>query len=138
MEGIAEVGSNSGWIATDSYVDVLETWPCINIYMVTDQFTFERQGDCYIRAGCDPLKTKIELPVMIWKGGDYSPAIIKAGTTVYPTSTDGKTYMKFALKDYFEPRDYVEGMIDLTASGSGYSIDGVSEYDCFETVPYAG
>lgn len=138
IDGTVTDVSGSG-VTVSCWVNVFGTWPCVRYYAVTDDFSFKPSGDFYIDTTyIDPLITKSELPVEIWKGGDYVRVTIEEGTSIIPYSTDGETYMNFRIKDYFKPEEYAEGRICFTIEDYIYFIGGVSEYDCFEEVPYAG
>ncbi len=120
-------------VTVNNFVDALGTWACSITYTITDDFEFYPVTDMQIdMSWSDPLVTTIELPVEMGGGGAYTPATLKPGTAVYPVSTDGLTYMNFRLKDFSE------GRIWFTISDYQFFINGVSDYDCFEIVPYAG
>lgn len=121
------------YVTTDGWVDALGTWGCTRIYGITDSFAFEPLNDYQIDMTYrDPLITKIKLPAEIWENDKYIAATLGAGTAVYPTATDGETYMLFKLDDGRE------GKISFTRQDYECYIGGVNENDCFETVPYAG
>lgn len=74
-----------------------------------------------------------ELPVLMMSdNGTYEESTLPAGTKYIPYATDGETYMKFALTTG------AEGMFEITKEDYVNYIGGISEYDCFEMLPYAG
>lgn len=56
------------------------------------------------------------------------------GTVFYPRKTDGGTMMEMELED---GRICIV-LLEKSRDSGGYMINGVSEYDCFENLPYAG
>lgn len=81
------------------------------------------------------LTAKRNLKVQLHMTGrdETVETVIRKGTVLYPVRTDGETVMEFETED---------GRIcDLFLERNGFGsfdIDGVSEYDCFESLPYAG
>lgn len=74
-----------------------------------------------------------ELPVkMLNKDGNYEESTLPAGTKYIPYATDGSSYMKFTLTSG------AKGMLEITQEDYVKYIGGVSEYECFEMLPYAG
>lgn len=63
---------------------------------------------------------------------DGEKITIPAGTKLYPRSTDGKSWMLAEREDGSLCRIFAEG------EPYALTIDGVSEYDCFENLFYAG
>lgn len=76
-----------------------------------------------------------ELPVtMIKEDGSEENEKLPAGTNYYVRATDQESFVEFELEDGRTCRMSVK----KSDSGWGFTIDGVSEEDCFEFVPYAG
>lgn len=123
--------------AVNSWIDALGTWQTVGYYNVTDDFKLESALDPYIHTGQEPLVTKRPIKAEVWKEGEYIKVTLEAGTSLDLYQTDGKTYMTFSLKDYFEDGSSAEGTLYFTKKGNECFIDGVSEYDCFVNVPYA-
>ncbi|MGE5494477.1 MAG: hypothetical protein ACM3S4_04125 [Burkholderiales bacterium] len=120
-------------ITVDGYVDALGTWFFTCLYDITDDFKFEAATDMMIdMTDRDPLVTKASIPVEILEGGEYFPGTIDPGTKIYPAATDGASFVFFRLDDG------TEGKIIFTRDGYESFIGGVSENDCFESVPYVG
>lgn len=124
-------------------VDILGSWWCKTEYALSNSgFGFERAQGSVWAYDYDPsapdcweygvLVTKAEFPVRM--DGTASDASLPIGTKLKPTETDGKTYLRFITMDG------AEGVVNVTFNegGWGYSISGMDENDCFETVPYAG
>ena len=119
--------------AVSDYVNALGTWMGSRSYELTDGYAFEPEGGFKIDMdGPEPLKTIVKLPVELLKNGTYKSAVLDAGTEIYPVSTDAETYMNFRLGDG------TEGRITFTITNYECMIDGMSEFDCFEDLPYAG
>lgn len=128
--------SNDAFIA-NAYVYVLGTYNSSRTYTfsegtlqpVEERFTFAGMEGNPDRTG---LVLKSELTVLVEENGTMVEEKLPAGTTIYPVNSDGETVVGFELEDgtygeiTFERRD-----------GTIY-IDGVSEYDLFDELPYAG
>jgi hypothetical protein len=120
-------------VTLNGYVDALGTWSYSRLFNLTDAFVFEQATDMMIdMKGRGPLVTKADIPVEMLVGGEYTPATLEAGTAVYPEATDGSSFVLFKLDDG------TEGRIVFTVSDYEHFIGGVSEYDCFVELPYAG
>lgn len=141
--GLKPVAAGSvGGIATDvsygnvtvsDYVDAIGTWAYTRLYNITDGFAFEPATDMMIdMTDRDPLVTKIEIPVEMLVGGEYTPGKLKPGTEVYPVATDGSTFLFFNLGDG------TEGRINFYLADYECYIDGLNVFQCFVDVPYAG
>jgi hypothetical protein len=78
------------------------------------------------------LTSSLDLQVWLETEDGLEEAYYPAGTVFYPRSTDGETYLEAALEDGTLCQIQVE-----EKDGINY-INGVSEYDCFELLPYAG
>ena len=128
--------SNHAFIV-NTHVDALGTYSSKRTYTfsegklqpVEERFTFaSREADPYLNG----IVLKKELTVSIDEDGTMIEKELKAGTTLYPVNSDGETVVGFELEDgtygeiTFERQDYT------------IYIDGVSEYDLFELLPYAG
>lgn len=94
-----------------------------------ERFTFASRKEEPSRTG---IVLKKELSVCIDEDGTMTETKLDAGTTLYPVNSDGETVVGFELEDgtygeiTFERQEYI------------IYIDGVSEYDLFEELPYAG
>ena len=88
----------------------------------TDYFTMEQS--------MPPLISKIPLTVKMLPGNDSET--LEAGTKFYFLRTDNESYVDMRLEDGRECRIWVE-----RAEWELY-VNGVSEYECFENLMYAG
>ncbi len=66
--------------------------------------------------------------------GEKTDEKLPKGTIFRPFETDGETVMEFVLED----GRHCELPLKRNDDGFSYSIRGISEYDCFENLPYAG
>ena len=61
---------------------------------------------------------------------------LPAGSHIVLTATDGETYVKFTIQETGQT-----GVLNVERNETDYyklTIDGMSEYECFEDLPYAG
>lgn len=81
------------------------------------------------------LTTKKNLKVQLHMSGsdETVETIIRKGTVLYPKRTDGETVMEMETED----GRICDLSIEKTEIGT-FTIGGVSENDCFESLPYAG
>lgn len=96
---------------------------------VEERYAFNSSGD---KSGRHGPKLKEELTVQIEENGTMVEKTLPAGTVIYPVNSDGETVVGFELEDG------TYGEITFERTDSGLSIDGVSEYDLFDDLPYAG
>lgn len=125
-------------ISIDGSVMQLErTLPVLGSYRGTSNYCFGPTGqleqlDIVWQVQSDyALKLKKALPVVM---SDNSQATLPVGTQLYVTSTDAQSVV------YFKTDSGLTGEIAVEQADDGYSwmIAGVSEYEYFETLPYAG
>lgn len=96
---------------------------------VEERYTFASLEENPKREG---IVLKKALNVLIDENGTLKEKELPVGTTLYPIDSDAETVVGFELEDgtygeiTFERRDYT------------IYIDGISEYDIFENLPYAG
>lgn len=88
-------------------------------------YTFQNGEDSPYRRG---PRTKAELTVQI----DGADETLPAGVTLYPSAGDNEGIVYFLLEDGRE------GSLNYTRRNYEIYIDGVSENDLFEELPYAG
>jgi hypothetical protein len=117
-----------------SRMNILGTYQGIRTYQVgengvPESLTSEYQID---QSYGKTLTSALDLQVWVQNGDSEEAAYYPAGTTFIPRATDGETYLKVELEDGSLCKIYVE------KTDGGYTISGVSEYDCFEMLPYAG
>ena len=125
-----------GQITLVKTVDALGTWPSEKIYSYTkDGLSTDEKVDRLMNNPNDMdskgITTKAKIGYYKKKDGKKVEATLARGTVIYPVATDGKE-LEFITEDgetgYFtyETKEYV------------IYIDGVSENDLFESLPYAG
>ena len=136
IEGDLASMSNNAFIV-NTHVDALGTYMSKRTYTfsegklqpVEERFTFASREEAPYRTG---IVLKKALTVFIDENGTMTEKELEAGTTLYPVNSDGESVIGFELEDgtygeiTFERQDYT------------IYIDGVSEYDLFESLPYAG
>lgn len=125
--------------------DVLGTWFGARVYALEDgRFGFADDGEwvrdlsdidlsdeTFWAEGYAPLTTKTALG---YTAADGSRGELPAGAQLLITGSDKASYARFVTKDG------IEGKLSITADaekGWGMLVDGVSEDDMFERVPYA-
>lgn len=124
-------------IRVDAAVYVLGTYSSKRSYTfaegtlqpVEDRYTFSVSDD---KSGHYGPKLKEELTVQIEENGTMVEKTLPAGTVIYPVNSDGESVVGFELEDG------TYGEITFERTDSGLSIDGVSEFDLFDDLPYAG
>ena len=75
-----------------------------------------------------------DLKVTVLKAGSQEQEIIPSGTSFQITATDGKSFVEAKMDDGRSCRIPVV----KDADAWDWKINGVSEYECFEMLPYAG
>lgn len=129
---IVEVDGTS--VTLGNWRDAIGSWNYTCNYELTDNFMLESVSeDMIVTEGREPLHVIRELPVQMLIGGEYVADMLPAGTLVYPTTTDWKSYMDFRLEDGSAGRiTYTRGE-DYCAM-----IDGLSEEEYFDNIEYWG
>lgn len=118
-----------------SRLDILGTYMAYRTYHVGENGMPEADETVYTifyEGGRDlyKMKTAREIPVTIGE----EETVLEAGTELWPVRTDGETWLEAEDADGRAVRIHVErGESQFT-----YTIDGVSEYDCFESLRYVG
>lgn len=128
--------SNDAFIV-DAYVYVLGTYRSSRTYTfsegtlqpVEERFTFASQEGNPDRTG--PV-LKSELTVLVEENGTMVEKKLSAGTTIYPVNSDGETVVGFELEDG------TYGELTFERQDGIIYIDGVSEFDLFDNLPYVG
>ena len=133
----------NGVVTVSDVVNLLGSWGCTTQYrMAAAGFALERvPGSVWTHADADSLGsdafewaavTGAEFPVKL--DGASGEATLPVGTHLVPLDTDGETYLHFITEDGTQGTVEVE----RNADGWSFSIGGVSEYDLFSQLPYAG
>jgi len=134
IDGLVDSGNmNSQEIIMESYVYLLGTYSGVKTY------TFDGKGG-FFTADTEyqlwqneyVLTTKTDLPVTL----DGTESILPAGSRIVLNATDNETYVTFTIQETGQT-----GILKVHRSEDDYNevtINGMSENDCFETLPYAG
>lgn len=94
-----------------------------------ERYNFDNaEGTEYRRS----IKLIADLPVRMDTDGQMTEETLPAGTLLYPYDTDDETVFSFMLEDGRF------GELTFERTDMGITINGVSEFDIFEELPYAG
>ncbi len=124
-----------GWSVTMvDNIDVLGTYNAQCEYQIGDSLDLKPAGDglWHMRENDEFITCLVELPVEFRADNSYKPGILEPGASSRFTSTDNETMV------YFEGQDGSEGRLQFTREGGSLSINGMEDWDCFESLPYAG
>lgn len=120
--------------------DVLGTYSAYRVYRVGANGMPESDDTLY-RIGIVHEK---EYPIVLTSTRSFDVTIVESasektetmpvGTSFSITGTDGKSFVETKLSD----GRICHIPVSKEADGWEWKIDGISEYDCFEQVPYAG
>lgn len=116
-------------------LDVLGTYYGMKRYHVDEAGLPASDDEAYVINGSSMLRSTRDLAVTILeKNGSETEATVPSGTGYTIFRTDGASYADAHLNDGRDCRIQIkEG-----SRGWGWDIDGVSEEECFEWLPYAG
>ncbi len=87
--------------------------------------------------GSEPVTITSARELKVWVHGaneTKTETVLPAGTVFQPYRTDGETMMEMKLKD----GRICDLPLERIEDEYGFLINGVSEYECFEMLPYAG
>lgn len=133
--------ADSGQFALYSRTDTLGTYTGYKMYSVGADGMPETEDEMYnlVAFGADwktVLTSKRELTVLMHEDGREEKTEVKLpkGTDFWPRKTDGETVMEMELEDGRR----CDLLLEKKEGDYQFYIDGVSEYDCFEDLPYAG
>lgn len=116
-------------------LDVLGTYHGTKMYHVGEDGLPTSDDEAYVINGSSMLTSTRDLKVTILGENDsQTEATIPAGTGYTIFRTDGSTYADAHLNDGRDCRIQIKA----GSRGWGWDIDGVSEEECFEMIPYAG
>jgi hypothetical protein len=115
-------------------IDVLGTYAAQCEFSIGDGLELEPAGDglWYVREYYEYITAVEELPVEMRSGSKYTAGTLAPGTAIQITATDNETVA------YFIEQDGSKGRLRFTREEGTLFIDGMDEWDCFETLPYAG
>lgn len=126
------VFNNPKEFALETKLDILGTFGGVRNYVINTENGFPQAMEEYyvLPQNSFPIESIIPLEVVMLPKEKTEE--LSAGTNYYPIRTDGKTYVDMRLEDGRECRIYVE------SEGWDWKINGVDQWDCFETLWYAG
>lgn len=115
-------------------IDVLGTYVSQCEFTLDGGLELKPKGDglWYVREYNEYITAVAELPVEIRSGSRYTSGTLLPGTSIQITATDNETMA------YFVEQDGTKGRLRFTREEGTLLIGGVGEWDCFETLPYAG
>lgn len=123
---------NTKQIKMNETIYFLGTYGGEKIYYFNEEGEFVTDDQEYLLSRNDfVLTTMVELPVIL----EGNENILPSGSHIILDATDGETYVTFTIQETGQ-----KGEISVSRSEDGFylTIHGMSEYDCFETLPYAG
>lgn len=134
IEGAVDPGNmNPREIIMKSYVYLLGTYSGVKTYTFDGKggfFTTDTEYQLWQNEYV--LTTKTDLPVTL----DGTESTLPAGSHIVLNATDNETYVTFTIQETGQT-----GVLKVQRSKDDYNeitINGMSENDCFETLPYAG
>lgn len=154
-ETITHVGTSDdslydGFIQTPDHfllynrVDALGTYQAYLPYHVGRDGMPKADGDVYTRVPYeeeknwdDTYKFTVKLPLKVTvyrQNGETAEETLPEGTEISPVRTDKKTFVEGRLKD----GTLCEIPLEQKPGEFGFFINGISEWDCFEGLGYAG
>lgn len=137
-------GIEQGYAIIERNIDILGTWGGSARFAVVEPCALERIADSLWERDASfidaeyweycMLITKRELPVTL--DGETEPSMLEKGVKIAVTSSDYESFVTFVTEDGRT------GRIDMEKNDDpdewGWKIDGLSEGEYFEGVPYAG
>jgi hypothetical protein len=121
-------------VTAEDYIDALGT------YMSTCEFTLDKDltlnpvgdGLWHTIDNSQYITTTAQVPVEILENGAYVDGTLLPGISIRITASDSATVA------YFEEQDGTQGRVYYTSEEGLLYINGVQDWDCFETLPYSG
>lgn len=130
IEGIISFNSTS----LASHVNILGTYNMTKNYYIDESGQLHTDDELYtivLDNFVKELKNTVELPVTI----EGQETTLPVGSSLYVYQTDGESVVYLYVSDL----DAVaELKVEKSEDGYSYTVNGISEYDCFETLPYSG
>lgn len=126
---------NINEVKMESWVYFLGTYGGVKTYRFSDADQFRTEDTEYLlERNQYVLTTKTDL--MIRLDGEETESLLPTGSHIILTATDGATYVKFVIQETGQTGT----MMVQKNSGDwpNITIQGISETDCFEMLPYAG
>jgi len=116
----------------DSRIEILGTMTGTRLYAVDGASGLPVTADEAYAISADHLPLTTLRPITVTVEG--KAAELPAGTELHFLRTDGETYVDMALADGSECRI----MAARSDEGWGWQVNGISEWDCFDGLLYAG
>lgn len=136
--GVGEVNSiSNGGVLISGNIYVLGTYRGVRAYTFEEgsflpaEERFTLQNDKYSQYRSGPV-LKESLTVQISENDSMVEKELPAGTRIYPVNTDGESVAGFELEDG------TYGEITFERKDGSIYINGISEMDLFDELPYAG
>jgi len=133
MRGYVD-GIDGVTITAASYIDALGTYLSQCEFTLGKDLTLSPAGDglWQMKDNNQYITTTAEVPVELLTNGAYADGTLAPGTSIRITASDAMTVA------YFVEQDGTEGRVYYTNEEGLIYIDGVQDWDCFETLPYSG
>ncbi len=133
VSGYVEQIDNASVTMVDN-IDVLGTYVSQCEFTIGDGLELKPAGDglWYVREYDEYITAVTELPVEMRSGSKYTAGTIAPGTDIQITATDNES------EAYFIMQDGGKGRLRFTREEGTLFIGGIDEWECFETLPYAG
>ena len=140
IQEVDQIGANidQGNISADavtmeSWVYLLGTYNGVKHYRFDKDHGFTSEDkEFLLERNNYELTTMVDLPITM----EGKEATLPAGSKIVLTATDGESYVKFTI-----PGTGQNGTLQVSRGEEEFYelyINGISEYECFEQLPYAG
>ena len=113
-------------------LDILGSWWGVKNYQVNEEDGMPQPDSKYYEIWGITQATTSKIPLEVTMLPLRNKKELPAGTNFYAIRTDGETFVDWRLDNGKECRTYVE------RDEWYFKINGIDEYDCFETLLYAG
>ena len=123
---------NAQQVDMESWVNMLGTYGGVKTYRFDENKGFTTADDEYLLLKNERvLTTTADLQVLI----DGVESTLPSGSHIVLNATDGASYVRFTIQETGQM-----GTLKVQHDKENYRIlvNGISEYDCFEMLPYAG
>lgn len=133
VSGAIDAGNvNTHEVLIESWVNMFGTYGGVKTYRFDEEKGFCTEDQEYRLLGNERvLTTTADLTVML----EEMESTLPAGSHIVLNATDGETYVKFTIQETGQT-----GSLQVEHNREEYlvMVNGISEYDCFEMLPYAG
>lgn len=133
VTGAIDAGNvNAHQVMIESWVNMLGTYGGVKTYRFDEEQGFTTEDQEYRLLGNEQvLTTTADLPVML---GDME-STLPAGSHIVLNATDDESYVTFTIQETGQT-----GRLQVERNKEEFQVMvyGISEYDCFEMLPYAG